>query len=176
MGKTAGQKAAQNSTAQNSYYGGQANSNAESIYGVAMPSITSMLNNPGYTPAQKTAITDATLGGIGATYGAANQGAKNAATETNNSAGLTGLEDNLARSKASSVANAEAGLQESFANDAQQQQTTATNQLLNLYGVNEGTLSNTLGNNSKLAGNYPKGNSLLGGLLGSGGALAGLFG
>src|ERR1700682_1378444 len=54
---------------------------------------------PGYTAPEKTAITGATEGGIGAAFGSASEGAANTAARTNNAAGLTSQQDALARQR-----------------------------------------------------------------------------
>ena len=106
--------------------------------------------NPGYTDAQKTAITNATEGGLGAAFGSANQGAVNAAARTNNTAGLTSTEDALARQRMITSGNLAAQNETNFANNSQQQRLAGLSGLNSVFGTSTGAGNSTLGT---LAGN-----------------------
>lgn len=144
------------------------NANAATAGSQALSGYGAIAANPGYTPAQQTAITNATEGGIGAAFGSANQGAVNAAARTNNTAGLTSTEDALARQRMITSGNLAAQNQETFANNAQQQRLAALGGLGGLFGTSTNAGNATLGT---LAGNARTpsfwdqfGNSLAGGL------------
>src|ERR1051326_116383 len=77
----------------------------QNAYGFLMPAYSSMYSKPGYTDAQKSAITNATEGGTGAAFGAAGQEATNAAARTNNAAALPASMDSLARTRMRTAAS-----------------------------------------------------------------------
>ena len=108
-------------------------------------SYNSILANPGYTPAQQNAITQSTMGSLGATYDALQNSAKMNAARTRNDAGQTALLDDLARSHGEDAANLAAKNQTNFANNAQQQQEMALSGMSKLYGVNTDLLGKSLG-------------------------------
>jgi hypothetical protein len=130
---------------------GNENANANSAFNTVMPGYESILSNPGYTGAQKDAITNATEGGIGAAFGAANQSATNTAARTGNAAGLTSQQDALARQRMITSGNAASQNQTNFANDAQKQQMQALGGIGQLYGENLGGANSTLGTLGKNA-------------------------
>lgn len=147
------------------------NANANSAINTALPGYQAIAANPGYTPAQQTAITNATLGGIGAAFGNANQGAVNQAARTNNTAGLTSTEDALARQRMQTSAQAGAQNQETFANNAQQQRLAALGGLGGLYGQTLSGANSTLGTeagNSKTPGFWDTFGNAFAGALGKG--------
>jgi hypothetical protein len=133
-------QAAQNATNMAPSY----NANATQERGTLLPAYNSILKNPGYSAADKSAITQSTLGGIGATYGGARDAASNRVARTGNAAGYTAGADDLARSQATSTATAEAGLGEKFADTALTDRNTALSGLSNLYGTDTGTLAKLL--------------------------------
>jgi hypothetical protein len=105
----------------------------------------SLLANPGYTPAQKTAITGATEGGVGAAFGSAEEGAVNRAARTNNAAGLSANEDALARQRMITSGNLAAQNEAGFAGAARGDRNLALGGLGGLYGTNLGGANQTLG-------------------------------
>lgn len=128
----------------------------------------SLLANPGYTEAQKNAITNATEGGIGAAFGSANQGAANTAARTNNTAGLTSSEDALARQRMITSGNLAAQNETGFANASRADRNTALGGLGGIFGTSTGAGNATLGTlagNAKTPGFWDQfGNSLAGSL------------
>lgn len=129
---------------------GQEDPNAQAAGQAALSGFQSLYANPGYTPAQQTAITQATEGGIGAAQGAAQQRLANSAARTRNSAGLTANEDELSREALRTGAAAGAQNQETFANAARADRNLALGGFQSLYGTSLGGANNTLGilNNS----------------------------
>jgi hypothetical protein len=119
--------------------------NAQSAYSTLMPSLTGQLAAPGYTDPQKTAITGATEGGVGAAFGSASEGAANRAARTNNAAGLGGEQDALARQRMITSGNLGAQNQTNFANNAQQQKGAAQAGIGQLFGTNLSAANNALG-------------------------------
>src|SRR5579872_299279 len=176
MQMTDQQLASQNAMNQALYNQGQSLSNT------AAGGYQSLLANPGYTPAQQSAINNQSMGALASAFGALAQSAANRTARTRNSAGYGDTLDELAREQGrQSVALAQQN-QFGFANQAKQDQLSALQGLSGLYGVNTSLLGRTLGIPGQLLGtrtnlaNAPGfGTSFaqaLGGVLGGG--LAGL--
>lgn len=126
------------------------NTNSGQALSTLMPSLQNELANPGYTPAQQTAITGATEGGLGAAFGAAQQQATNTAARTGNAASLPAEQDQLARQRMITSGSLAAQNQTNFANDAQKQQAAAQGGLGQIFGQSQSGANQTLGT---LAGN-----------------------
>lgn len=101
--------------------------------------------NPGYTGAEKTAISGATEGGLGAAFGSAAEGGANRAARTNNAAGLTSQEDALARQRMITSGQLGAQNQETFANARIAGSQNANAGLGGLFGQNLTGANNALG-------------------------------
>lgn len=127
------------------------NSNASSALGSLMPSYTGELANPGYTDPQKTAITGATEGGVGAAFGSASEGAANRAARTNNAAGLTSTQDALARQRMITSGNLNAENETNFANAARSDRNSAQAGLGGIFGTSTGAANSTMGINAENA-------------------------
>lgn len=126
--------------------------------------------NPGYTAPEKTAITGATEGGLGAAFGAAQEGAANRAARTNNSAGLTSQEDALARQRMITSGNLGAQNETNFANARISGSQNANAGLGGLFGQNLGAANSTLGiqaDNARTPGFWDQFGNALAGSLGS---------
>src|SRR5271154_6613835 len=91
-------------------------------YGALMPQIMQMLQ-PGGNPA----VTAATMGSLGSSYGAADQGAKDTAARTNNAASTNATEDQVARNKGATFA-------QTAANNVMTQQGSADKLLSGIFG------------------------------------------
>ena len=100
---------------------------------------------PGYTAPEKTAITGATEGGIGAAFGAASEGAANTAARTNNAAGLTSQQDALARQRMITSGNLGAANEGRFADARISGTNTANAGLGGLFGTSTNAANTTLG-------------------------------
>jgi hypothetical protein len=138
------QLASQNAMNQSLYNQGQSLSNT------AAGSYQSLLANPGYTPAQQSAINNQSLGALSSAFGALAQSAANRTARTRNSAGYGDLLDELAREQGRQTASLAQQNQFGFANQAKQDQLTALQGLSGLYGVNTSLLGRTLGIPSQL--------------------------
>ena len=140
------QLARQNAMNQALYNQGQSLSNT------AGGGYQSLLANPGYTPAQQSAINNQSLGALSSAFGALAQSAANRLARTRNSAGYGDLLEELAREQGRQTASVAQGNQFGFANQARQDQLTALQGLSGLYGVNTSLLGRTLGIPSQLLG------------------------
>jgi len=136
----------------------------------------SILSNPGYSPADKAAITSQSQGALSSAFDSLQQSAANRVARTGNSAGFADLTDELARQKASQSADLAQQNQLNFSNTAYQQQMQALQGLSGLFGVDSNLLGRTLGipsqllsdraNASRPSGFFTSLGSSLGGTLG----------
>jgi hypothetical protein len=176
MQMTDQQLASQNAMNQALYNQGQ------SLSGAAAGGYQSLLANPGYTPAQQSAINNESLGALSSAFGELAQSAANRTARTRNSAGYGSLLDELAREQGRQTASVAQQNQFGFANQAKQDQLAGLHGLSGLYGVNTSLLGRTLGIPGQLLGtraqlaNAPGFGSTFAQALGSvlGGGLAGL--
>lgn len=104
-----------------------------------------ILANPGYTPGQQSAITNATMGGLGGTFDNLSNQIKTTAARTGNEAGVTGGLDKLAMTHGADAATLAAKNQAGFAQDAQSQQMEALKGLSSIYGMDVDELAKQLG-------------------------------
>jgi hypothetical protein len=139
MQMTDQQLANQNAMNQSLYNQGRSLSNT------AAGGYQSLLANPGYTPAQQSAINNQSMGALSSAFGALAQSAANRMARTRNSAGYGDLLDELAREQGRQSASLTQQNQFGFANQAKQDQLTALQGLTGLYGVNTSLLGRTLG-------------------------------
>lgn len=112
---------------------GQLMGNAQQAYGSAYGGFQDILKSPGYSTADKSAITSATLDPIASSFGSASQDLYNRAARTRNDAALTASADQLARSKAEGLSNASGGLARTFADTALSERDRALAGLSGLY-------------------------------------------
>lgn len=124
---------------------GTENANAKTTGDAATAGYLAEQKNPGYTPGEKTSITGATEGGLGAAFGNAMEGASNTAARTNNAAGLAGQQDALARQRMITSGNLGAQNETNFANARIAGTNTANAGLGGLYGTNVSGANATLG-------------------------------
>lgn len=110
-----------------------------------LPQYQSILSNPGYSAADKAAITGQSQGALSGAYDALQQSAANRVARTRNSAGFSDLADELARQKGMQEANVAQQNQVNFSNSAFQRQMAALQGLSGLYGVDSNLLGRTLG-------------------------------
>jgi hypothetical protein len=161
---------------------GQENQQTQQDRSLLMPTLNSLLTNPGYTAAQQNAITQEGMGSARTAYDSLAQAAQNQVTRTNNSAGFNDLTAQLGRSEAQNLAQQARQNQITFANDAQSQQLAGLSALGQTYGIDTNLLGKSMGIPGQLLGvrSNASGNpdsSSLGGLLGSLGlGLGALFG
>lgn len=107
---------------------------AQNSFNAANSGFQNLYNNPGYDAATKSAITNATEGGIGAASGAAQQLAANRAARTRNSAGLASSEDELARQRMQTSATVGAQNQITEADAARADKLKSLQGMAGLYG------------------------------------------
>jgi hypothetical protein len=117
----------------------------QSLSNTAAGGYQSLLANPGYTPAQQSAINNESLGALSSAFGALAQSAANRTARTRNSAGYGDLLDELARDQGRQSASVAQQNQFGFANQAKQDQLAGLQGLSGLYGVNNSLLGRTLG-------------------------------
>ena len=143
-----------------------------------IPQFQSILNNPGLSPADQAAITGNSQGALASAFDSLQQAAQNRVARTNNAAGFSDLEDDLARQKGIASGNLAAQNQLNFSNTAFNRQMAALQGLSGIFGTDSNLLSRTLGipaqllnvaaNNSRTQpGFFTSLGSTLGGTLGS---------
>jgi len=154
----------------------------QSLGNTLAPQYQSIVNNPGYSAADKAAITGQSQGALASSFDALQQSAQNRVAQTGNSAGFSDLTDQLARQRGMDQANLAAQNQVNFSNTAFQRQMAGLQGLSGLYGVDTNLLGRTLGipsellntraNASRSTGFFSSLGNSLGGAAGS---LPGLF-
>jgi hypothetical protein len=117
----------------------------QSVGNLLTPQFQSILNNPGYSAADKAAITGQSQGALASAFDSLQQSAANRAARTGNSAGFSELTDELARQKGIAEGNLAQQNQLNFSNTAFQRQMAALQGLSGLYGVDTNLLGRTLG-------------------------------
>jgi hypothetical protein len=122
----------------------------QSLQNTAAAGYQNLLANPGYTPAQQTAITGQSMGALASTFAALASSAANRLARTNNSAGYGDTLDALARQQGQQTSSLAQQNQLAFAGQSKQDQLTALQGLSGLYGVNSSLLGRTLGIPSEL--------------------------
>jgi len=126
-------------------------------YGALMPQIMQMLQ-PGGNPA----VTAATMGSLGSSYGSADAGAKDTAARTNNAAATNATEDQLARSKGATFA-------QQAADNVMNQQSNADKLLAGIFGQSStnrnSALNSQVGSTNAYSGAVKTGGGVLGPIL-----------
>ena len=130
----------------------QQNSMNQQLYGSsrqlgsqASAGYQNLLANPGYTPAQQSAITNASQSALSSSFNALAQNAANRVARTRNSAGYGELLDSLARTQGQDQASLAQQNQIAFANAARQGTLSALSGLSGLYGTDANLLGRALG-------------------------------
>jgi hypothetical protein len=96
----------------------QNENNAQGSYGTASGLYGDEALNPGYSNADKTAITQATVGGLAGAANSAITSLRNRAAATGNGAGANDTAKTISRTEGQDESQALGGLQEAFANKA----------------------------------------------------------
>ena len=117
----------------------------ESLGSQAGAGYQNLLANPGYTPAQQSAITNATQSALASSFDALAQNAANRAARTRNSAGYGELIDSLARTQGQDQASLAQQNQMAFANAARSGTLSALSGLSGLYGTDANLLGRAIG-------------------------------
>lgn len=159
----------------------QANQQGTQDRSLMMPTIQSLLNSQGFTPAQQSAITQQSLGAANTAYDALRERAANRQAATNNSAGYGDVMAQLGRQQAQTDASQAQQNQIQFANRQLQEQLAGLNALGQTYGVDTNLLGKAMGVPAELLGVRQRASggsstSGLGGLFGLGSSVASLFG
>ncbi len=108
------------------------------------PQFQNILANPGYSDAEKTAITGQGLGALGSAFDALQNRAENRLARTGNSAGYGELLDEFGRERGREESDLARQNQIDFANEAFRQRMGALQGLGSLYGVDTGLLGRGL--------------------------------
>jgi hypothetical protein len=131
---------------------GQQNSMNQQLYGTgqalgsqATGGYQNLLANPGFSEAQKSAITNLSQSALSSAFNALAQNAANRVARTRNSAGYGELLDSLARTQGQDQANLAQQNQLAFANASRADQLAALGGLSGLYGTNANLLGRALG-------------------------------
>lgn len=128
----------------------QADNESQQELGVLTPAIENLLNSPGYTPAQQSAIEQQGMGAAQAAYGAQEETAANRVATTNNAAGYGALQAELGQEQAQTLASQAQSDQIDFANEQISQQMAGLNALENTYNINTNLLGRAMGVPSQL--------------------------
>jgi hypothetical protein len=146
-----------------------------------MPTIQSLLNSTGYTPAQQSAITQQSMGAANTAFDALRERAANRAAATNDTAASADLTAQLGRQQAQTLASQAQQNQITFANQQLREQLAGLNALGQTYGIDTNLLGHAMGVPPQLLGvrqRASSGSSVggIGGLFGVGSGIASLFG
>ena len=96
----------------------QLSNSSDALGSSAAAGYQNLVNNPGYTPSQQSAITNLSQSALSSTFNALAQNAANQAARTRNSAGYGDLLDSLAQTQGQQQANLAQQNQVAFANAA----------------------------------------------------------
>jgi len=138
-------QAADQQRALTNQYAADAYQRGEGIYSGLLPGYQDLASGKGYSDAEKAAMTNATMGGLGATFDALRQSAANRVARTRNAAGFNELDDELARGQGREAADLASQNQFRFANEAQRHREVGLGGLSGLYGVNQDEIARLLG-------------------------------
>jgi len=146
-----------------------------------LPTIQSLLNSTGYTPAQQSAITQQSMGAANTAFDALRERAANRQAATNDAAGSAALTAQLGREQAQTLASQAQQNQIAFANQQLKEQMAGLNALGQTYGIDTNLLGHAMGVPAQLLGVRQRasgGSSTagMGGLFGVGSGIASLFG
>ena len=123
----------------------QANQKGSQDRSLLVPTIQSLLNSPGFTPQQQSAITQQSLGAANTAFDALRQRAANRLAATNNTAGFGDLMAQLGRQQSQTDASQAQQNQVAFANRQLQEQLAGLNALGQTYGIDTNLLGRAMG-------------------------------
>src|SRR5437879_11623921 len=98
-------EAADQQRALTNQYAADAYQRGEGIYSGLLPGYQGLASGKGYSDADKAAMTNTTMGGLGATFDALRQSAANRVARTRNAAGFNELDDEVARCQVTGAAS-----------------------------------------------------------------------
>ncbi|HEV2298291.1 MAG TPA: hypothetical protein VGR72_07225 [Candidatus Acidoferrales bacterium] len=110
-----------------------------------MPGIEQLINNPGYTPAQQSAIEQGGMGAARTAFDALRETAANRVARTNNVAGFGALDAELGRQEAQNLAQQARQNQIQFANEQIGQRMAGLGALGQTYGIDTNLLGRAMG-------------------------------
>jgi len=145
-----------------------------------MPTIQSLLTSQGYTPQERSDITQQSLGAANTAFDALRQRAANRLAATNSTAGYGDLLAQLGREQAQTDASTAQQNQIAFANQRMRDQLAGLNALGQTYGIDTNLLGRAMGVPAELLGVRQRASggsgSGLGSMFGLGAGVASLFG
>jgi hypothetical protein len=124
--------------------------NQQNLYGSVAPMYQAEYNDPGYSDAEKQAMTQATTGSLAGAFGAARRRLQNQAARTGNTAGANAAEEELGLEQGRQNAQALGSLQGQFGNARISGQQNAMSGLGNLYGATTQGLDAAMNNGANL--------------------------
>jgi len=139
------QQLTQQQLAQQNQLIGQANAEGRQDRALLLPNIEQLLNSPGYTPAEQSAIEQQGMGAARTAYDALRETAANRVARTNNAAGYNALDAELGRQEAQTLANQAQSDQIQFANEKIGQQLAGLSALGNTYNIDTNLLGRAMG-------------------------------
>ncbi len=120
-------------------------------FGTAFPGYQSLLDS-GYSPEERAAIEQSTLGGISGSYGAAADTASRRMARTQNTAGYGSFLGELARSRGRDVGRQGLENQAAFASEKLRRKLLGLEGISKLYGVDTSFLNSLIGAQNELLG------------------------
>lgn len=157
----------------------QSNQQGTQDRSLLMPTIQSLLDSQGYTPEQRSAITQQSLGAANTAFDALRQRAANRLAATHNAAGYGDVLAKLGREQAQTDASQSQQNQIAFANQQLKEQLAGLGALGQTYGIDTNLLGRAMGVPAELLSvrqSASSGSSVPGGLFGLGSSIASLFG
>ncbi|HUX68031.1 MAG TPA: hypothetical protein VMV31_11150 [Terriglobales bacterium] len=130
----------------------QGYANQQQSYGSAYGGYQGELANPGFTPAEEQAMTQATSGSLAGAFGAARTRLQDHAARTGNTAGENATEEQLAREQGQQNAQALGNLQQAFGKARIQGQQNALQGLGSLYGTSTNATDAAMNSGANLVG------------------------
>jgi hypothetical protein len=123
----------------------QANQQGLADRQLLLPGIEQLINNPGYTPAQQSAIEQEGMGAARTAFDALRESAANRVARTNNPAGYDALDAQLGREEAQNLADQARQNQIQFANEQIGQRMAGLSALGQTYGIDTNLLGRAMG-------------------------------
>lgn len=130
---------------------GTATKQRSSEFGTLMPGYSSLLSS-GYSPQEKSAINQGTLGAINESYGAAKDAAARRMARTGNTAGYGSFLGAASRGRASDLAGQNLQNQKEFADEQLRRKMMALSGIAGLYGVDTSFLNSLNAGQNQLVG------------------------
>lgn len=130
---------------------GVASGQRSSEFGSLMPGYSSLLNS-GYSPEEKSAINQSTLGAINTSYAGANDAAARRIARTGNTAGFGSFLNASSRGRAQDLASQNLQNQKDFADEQLRRKMIGLQGIASLYGVDTSFLNSLNAGQNQLVG------------------------